>query len=244
MLSLTKKPLAGRLFVLSLLFFSPSPLSSKQQIPSSQIILPSDHCKKLLAAATPQSVAPSWSFSSGNQAKITEIKSLFDQLGARLDQVIDQDLREIHAPDVAIVIHKASQLEPGVMIEDSSLDVINATIGPNIKWYMDKIDRYIGRKAVLHSLIGYRLDDQTVLVIKKSVSGFLVTPRGSLVSGAKLSRYFQPKGSSMTLAELADSAWVDSPFNPRALAIRALLDGEVSFCSKPMDDWHGDWQNP
>ena len=61
-----------------------------------------------------------WILNTSNQGKRSEFQRLFAQHGLSLTtQQID--LKEIDSDPVTVVVHKASQLEEEVLVEDTSL---------------------------------------------------------------------------------------------------------------------------
>ena len=56
-------------------------------------------------------------------------------------------MREIVADPLLVAIHKASQLGEYVIIEDTSLDVEGEQVGVNVKWMMDSLSSFVGKRA-------------------------------------------------------------------------------------------------
>jgi adenylate kinase len=76
-------------------------------------------------------------------------------------EVISTDL-ELDEPDsdsITIVRYKASKLPNDYIIDDVSLDIQDETIGTNIKWYIDKLDQFIGKNATFNCFIGITPSD-------------------------------------------------------------------------------------
>ncbi len=69
---------------------------------------------------------------TSNPGKLKEFERLFGQHGASL-QTTYVDLEEIDADPITVAVHKASQLEEGVIIEDTSLEIEGADVGMNIR---------------------------------------------------------------------------------------------------------------
>jgi inosine/xanthosine triphosphate pyrophosphatase family protein len=197
--------------------------------------LPKKECQLVLN----QTADPTWrwSFNSGNRAKIREFLDLFSRLQLPLNRVTKVDLREIWASDTEVIFHKASQLpHQGLIVEDSSLDVESLDVGVRLKQYVEDVPLWVGKKAVLHSLLAYRVGE-TVFVFKRSVPGSLVPPRGIQESGGMISSYFEPRGLNKTLAE-----GVEFEGNPRAMALKDLKEGRFVLCGKQSTRWDGPWQ--
>ncbi|QLH36204.1 MAG: non-canonical purine NTP pyrophosphatase [Parachlamydiaceae bacterium] len=88
------------------------------------------------------------------------------------------DLHEIEADPLTVVAHKASQLDELILIEDTSLDIEDASVGINVRWLIDHLDEYIGRNAVWRVLLAYRQGD-IVFIFKGEVQGRIVSARGA-----------------------------------------------------------------
>ena len=57
-------------------------------------------------------------------------------------------MREIVADPLSVVIHKASELGEYVIVEDTSLDIEGEQVGINVKWMLDSLTDFIGKKAL------------------------------------------------------------------------------------------------
>ena len=90
-----------------------------------------------------------------------------------------QDLKEIDADPVKVVAHKASQLGENVIVEDTSLDIEGASVGINIRWLLDHLPDYAGRRAVWTVLLGYHQGNQ-IAIYRGVITGTIVAPRGLL----------------------------------------------------------------
>ena len=199
-------------------------------------VLPSSRCQQLLDKS-PHHLERTWAFNSGNPIKTAEFKHLFDHTGLTVNEITNVDVHEIDAEDVLVSIHKASQIKKdGLIVEDSVLDIENSKIGVNLKWHVDRLETYIGRRATLHSLLAYKMDE-VVFVFKDSIEGSIVSPRGPQLKGARLNAFFQPKDSKYTLAENKQLRR-----NPRARALDNMIGGRFLLCSKPLKSWVGPWQ--
>ena len=70
------------------------------------------------------------------------------------------DLAEIDALPKLVVAHKATAAGPGVLVEDTSLDIDGENVGVNVKWIETKIDIFAGRSARWRVMLAV-LDDKT-----------------------------------------------------------------------------------
>lgn len=130
--------------------------------------------------------------------------------------------------------HKASQLEELILIEDTSLDIEDASVGINVRWLVDHLEEYIGRKAIWTVLLAYRINND-IFIYKGEVEGLIVPPRGN--QGFGFDPVFLPNNSDQTLAESKPDE-----VNARALAVDALVRKELFATVKAIYDWDGPWQ--
>ena len=104
-----------------------------------------------------------------------------------------------------------------ILIEDTSLDIEGASVGVNVRWLIDHLNDYIGRRALWTLLLAYRFGDE-VIVYKGEVPGTIVSPQGE--SGFGFDPVFLPNGSDLTLAqskpdEVNARAWGSRCLNER-----------------------------
>ncbi len=179
-----------------------------------------------------------WGLNTSNPSKKKDFEDLFRRYGGiELKKITEVDLAEIDADPIKVVVHKASQLEEGVIVEDSSFDVEGAKIGVNVRWLIDNLKDLKGRKASLKTLIAFKVEKR-VFVFEGKVNGCVVDPRGPVVKGFYINPYFQPEGRDKTLAEHADD-----DVNPRAIAVKKLLARNYLAADNEISSWEGDWQH-
>lgn len=157
----------------------------------------------------------------------------FRRLGLGGLEALRKDLPEPDADPLTVIRSKASQMGPNVIVEDTSLDVDGADIGVNVKWMLDHVEQYVGKKAVFRVLIGL-LRDGVVEVYRGEVGGTIVPARGN---GMGFDPVFLPEGADKTLGESKPDR-----YNPRAEAVRNLLRGRVYRTLPPLFGWAGEWQ--
>jgi inosine/xanthosine triphosphate pyrophosphatase family protein len=174
-----------------------------------------------------------WVLNTSNQGKMAEFRRLFDQYKITLFQQ-SVDLREIDAGPVTVVVYKASQMNEGVLVEDTSLDVEGADIGINIRWVLGHLSKYIGRKAEWRVLLAHQKQGK-VYVYEGTVKGRIVAPRGN--GGFGFDPFFVPENSQYTLAESKPDE-----VNARAKAVEALVHDRPIKIESPMTLWKGPWQ--
>lgn len=162
----------------------------------------------------------------------------FQRMFARHDILLEAtsvDLREIDAEPEMVVAHKATQVGDNVVVEDTQLDVEGADVGVNVKWLLDHLHQFEGRKAVWTVLMGMKQQGKVDLY-RGVVQGRIVKPRGNSSFG--FDSIFEPLGSTQTLAQ-------DKPddVNARWLCVDNLARGIVHATRAPIIDWEGKWQD-
>lgn len=177
--------------------------------------------------------AREWHLNTSNSGKLKEFQRLFAKYDILLLST-QYDLHEIEADPIKVVAHKASQLHDLVIVEDTSLDIEGASVGVNVRWLIDHLEDYIGRKAIWRVLLAYRLADD-VFIFKGEVQGMIVPSRGE--KGFGFDPVFLPEGSNQTLAESKPDE-----VNARALAVDALIQGDLLIIEKAIYKWDGAWQ--
>lgn len=187
----------------------------------------------MLAIPLNISASTKWRLNTSNLEKLQEFQKFFAKHDIEL--VSSQfDIKEISADPMTVVVHKASQLEEMVLIEDTSLDIEGADVGINVRWLIDHLKSYVGRKATWRVLLAYRKGDE-IIVYKGEVKGQIVPASGN--GGFGFDPIFLPEGTNKTLAESKPDQ-----YNARALAVEALLKGKVFEIRKAIYDWNGPWQ--
>lgn len=170
---------------------------------------------------------------TSNQGKFDEFKRLFAAYGRPLEAT-RIDLNEIEADPITVVAHKASQVDEGVLVEDTSLEIEGATVGVNIRWLLDHLPELTGRKAVWTVLLACRSGNK-IRIYEGKVSGTIVQERGH--GGFGFDPVFLPDGSNDTLAQSKPDN-----FNARAKAVEALIEGNFLTERPPIEKWEGPWQ--
>lgn len=174
-----------------------------------------------------------WRLNTSNMGKFAEFQHFFAQFGASLE-VTHDDLREIDAEPLKVIAHKASQLGDHILVEDTSLEIEGASVGINIRWLLNHLSSYVGRRAEWVVLLAYHSED-TVKVFRGSIFGTIVEPRGQ--QGFGFDPIFQPEGELYTLAESKPDH-----VNARGKAVEALIKNQVWRICPAISDWNGPWQ--
>ena len=174
-----------------------------------------------------------FALNTSNKGKLAEFQRLFSKQGEALTAT-EIDLKEIKADPVSVAVHKASQVEERVLVDDTSLDVEGAEVGIDVRWMLNHLEAFAGRKAHWRVLLAYREGDW-VFVYEGVVDGTIVPQRGK--EGFGFDAVFLPEGAEATLAQDKPDA-----VNARAKAVEALLYGEPIAKRPRIVDWAGDWQ--
>jgi len=146
------------------------------------------------------------------------------------------DLPEANADALTVIQHKASQLGPKILVEDTSLDVQGANVGVNVRWMLDHLDQYVGRKAQIVTLVGVLEEDGKVHVYRGVLSGTIVEPRGA--GGFGFDPVFLPNGARQTLAEHKNPQQT-----ARYKAVQNFLHDRAWRIVPPLKDWSGEMQH-
>ncbi len=176
----------------------------------------------------------SYKLNTSNPGKLQEFQSFFGKYGLRLD-VSGIDLDEIDADPLTVIIHKASQIDGGVLVDDTSLDIEGCDIGVNIKWLQGDLDKLLGRKAVWTVFLARKQNTQ-VYIYKGELSGKIVLPRSR--GGFGFDPYFLPEQAAKTLSQEKPDC-----YNARALAVKNLVEEKPFAIRSPIYHWEGSWQN-
>jgi len=174
-----------------------------------------------------------WKLNTSNRGKLEEFQKLFAHYGATLEAT-QVDLDEIQTDALQVVAHKASQLEENVLIDDTSLDIVGAEVGINVRWLLEHLPNFLNKKAYWHVFLAYRVGEQ-VFIYKGEVEGTIVAARGE--GGFGFDPFFLPDGTQQTLAQSKPDQ-----VNARALAVQALMDDQKFATVAAVHDWKGPWQ--
>lgn len=174
-----------------------------------------------------------WKLNTSNLGKLQEFRQLFLKHNIELSSTF-YDLTEIDADPVLVAAHKASQVDEYTLIEDTCLDIEDANVGINVRWVLDNIEDYAGKKAVWRVLLAYRVGDM-VHLYQGEVNGTIVPSNGR--SGFGFDPVFLPEGATHTLAESKPDI-----YNARSYAVEALLQNKPYQSIPAIYYWDGAWQ--
>lgn len=158
----------------------------------------------------------------------------FDKLGLNIVGMTSVDLKEPASDAWRVVAYKAAQVPENTLVEDTSLDIEGADVGVNVKWQLENMDQYIGKRATFRVILGM-VENGKVCHYLGEVHGQIVPPRGN--AGFGFDKYFLPDGAKQTLANAKPHQ-----YNARALAIENFNAGKVERETDPIPVWHGEWQ--
>lgn len=175
----------------------------------------------------------SWLLNTSNKGKLHEFKQLF----AEYDIVIystEIDIKEISSDPLNVVVHKASQMGEEILVEDTSLEIEGAEVGIHVRWLLDHLSTFVGRKASQRVLLAY-LKEGLVYVYEGRVDGTIVLPKGE--GGFGFDSVFLPEGSELTLAQAKPYA-----VNARAKVVEAFIKNQALVIIPSITQWDGPWQ--
>ncbi len=179
---------------------------------------------------------PMYKLNTGNPGKKKEFLALFQAQGAELT-FTNQSVKEIVSSPIEVVVHKASQLPEGVIVDDTSLDVEGAAVGIDVRWLLEELPKYCGKKALWRVLLAHRKADGKIYVYQGETRGEIVEARAKGKEGFGFDPIFLPEGCKKTLAEEKPEA-----ISARAKAIKALLDDRPIAIKSPIMTWTGQFQ--
>lgn len=181
---------------------------------------------------------------TSNDEKYEQFKELFATLGDN-NYILDRtsvDLDEILASPLEVVQNKATEVGENILVDDTSLDVEGGSVGVEVRWVMEQIDQYIGKKATLRVLLGIR-KEEVIHIYEGVVHGTLVPAQGERKGKFGIDPYFLPDHSIHTLAQIKEIG--RNTVSPRYLVVKNYCEGKVKYV-KPLlrsVDWPGRWQS-
>lgn len=176
---------------------------------------------------------------TSNENKLNEYNS-YNNAG-KLQMLKGVDLPEVDSQDpLTVIIHKSKLAGNNTIVEDTSFDIEGANVGTNIRWLMDSISKYEGRKAewVVKLAVNY---DDNIYVYNGKIKGIISSPRGK--DGFGFDPIFIPDGSDKTLAELSFDGSKDE-YSARKEAFNNMLSNKepVVYKVKDIPEWKGKYQ--
>jgi XTP/dITP diphosphohydrolase len=173
----------------------------------------------------------SYKINTSNKDKLAEFKKYLGR------EVLSEtlDLPEPDTDAIQVIVYKASQFNE-VLVDDTSLEIEGENIGINVKWMLDSLQNYIGKRASFRCLVGIHIADQ-VYVFEGKIPGTIVEKKLGPF-GFGFLPYFKPDNAKQTLAE-------DLPdhLNARYFAVMDFLQNRPHQVCNPIFHWSGKFQN-
>jgi XTP/dITP diphosphohydrolase len=180
---------------------------------------------------------------TSNSKKLAE----FQRFGLAVRAEAGADLPEVVGTPEEVVIYKALAAGPGVLVEDTSLDVEGFDAGVNVRWLLDTVTAQLQAspspvepKAVWRVMLAFHQDDAMYISRAEVPGRMIANPRGA---GFSFDAYFVPDGYEQTLGEM-DAAGTKDLVSARKTALTNLLAGRCK-CLRVEDipPWTGQYQN-
>lgn len=179
---------------------------------------------------------------TSNARKLAEV----NRFGLAVRAAPGADLKEVDGTPEEVVMYKALAAGPGVLVEDTSLDVEGYNAGVNIRWLLASLtelmrtaDAPVAPAAVWRVMFAVH-HDNVMYVAQAEVKGHLVAePRGT---GFSFDAYFVPEGHDMTLGEM-EAAGTKDLVSARKAAVTRLLAGHCRCLAvTEIPTWTGAFQ--
>lgn len=169
---------------------------------------------------------------TGNIKKQFEFTRIFNLYNFPIT-FLTQDIQEIVATPLDVVMHKASIVGQNVIVEDTSLDLEGHEVGINVKHMQDliKSSETVGKRAIWTSLMAFVQDGQ-VYVFEAKVAGTIVPKAGDFEFG--FAQYFMPDRMNQTLGQERNDN-----FNARALCIKNMMEHKIAHVMPVMRSFEG-----
>lgn len=179
---------------------------------------------------------------TSNRRKLAE----FRRFGLALNAESGADLAEVDGTPEEVVKYKALAAGPGVLVEDTSLDVEGYSAGVNIRWLLDTMMAKMraepglpAPRAVWRVMMAVHYQGR-MFVAGAAVEGRLIAERRG--EGFSFDCYFIPQGQTLTLGEL-DLLGKKDDVSARRSAVTNLLNGHCAFqATSELAPWLGAYQ--
>ncbi len=172
---------------------------------------------------------PPIAFITGNRDKLNEVKTLLPEVYG-----VDLNLPEIQELDAHTIISaKLSEAQKHhispCLVEDTSLylTAMNGLPGPLAKWFVQAIkvegiykltEAFGSSEATAQTLLGYADENADIHFFAGTISGTIVSPRGS--NGFGWDVLFCPDNSTQTFAQMTSAE--KNRYSMRKIAIEGL----------------------
>lgn len=174
---------------------------------------------------------------TSNPNKLREFK----ELGLDLDIAPGIDLKEVQGNINEVILHKAKDAGPGLVVEDTVL-LVNGEEVVDIRWRVQEMAQQEGAEAAWVVSLGHN-DGEFIRVYRGTIRGTLVN-RVPREGSFGFNPYFIPQGSELTLDEL-DVLGRKKHFSARAAAATDLMVNHhiLKVALSDLPQWTGDYQN-
>lgn len=167
----------------------------------------------------------------------------YQSFGLSIPIIKIADIQEVQGTDLDVIIHKAISVGENILIEDTSLEIENCSVGVNIKWLTKEIHDnpiYNGKKAYWRVFLAV-IQNGKLYIAKAEVIGSIDQSKKSITGAFGFDDVFIPMGSNLTLMELGNNK---INYSARKIAIDNLLSGYVIIKDvKEIPEWTGDYQS-
>lgn len=179
-----------------------------------------------------------WRLATSNPHKLAEYRRLgldAEMLGTA------PDLPEPDCGFMEVSLRKAIACGPWSVAEDTALEIEGADVGANVRWLLDRVGEFVGRKARFCVALS-SFDGETAKCYTGAVEGLICEPQGQ--SGFGFDACFAPDGAGgLSLARLEELGRKDE-FSARKRACDAFAAGlcSQSAAASELGTWTGAMQ--
>ena len=178
---------------------------------------------------------------TSNKKKLHE----FNRLGLDAEMMsLGADLKEILSTPEEVCIYKSQMAGPDTICKDTSLDIDGETVGVEIRWLLDNLPDYHGKKCVFRTILATN-DGQTISLYEGIVTGKIDGTREIKEDDFGFDTWIIPDESEgKSLADLNRENKKDE-FSARANAVHNYKNNQVlkSINIENISEWNGPWQN-
>ncbi len=172
----------------------------------------------------------------------------FKQLGLKNIKIEKGiDLPEVDSDDVTVIKYKALHAGINRLVDDTSLNVENESIGVNIRWLLNNLSKLNNRKANWKVLLGYN-NGKHIYVYEGIVYGIIKSPSTSISKDDfGFDPYFIPINNNpknLSLKEL-DNLGKKNNYSARNYAVLNFLKNKYvyKFEISKIPEWKGKYQH-
>ncbi|PLS19128.1 hypothetical protein CVD28_01600 [Bacillus sp. M6-12] len=158
---------------------------------------------------------------TSNENKLKE----FQRFGLQNIQIEKgRDLPEVEADPFTVILYKSLEAGEQRIVEDTSLHIEGEKVGVNIRWLLDFISNFSGKKATWEVLLGVH-NGETITTYQGLIHGVITDKYKEEPKGFGFDAYFIPDGSTETLYDLECKGEKDL-FSARKKAVEFLQNAQ------------------